>query len=282
MTHRSILPPRLSRALVSGPVALPAVVVIQMFFVIASGTPRAVPLGAVPDRVSRHGDMDFPILPTDGIYPVWRYQHFLAQPPIAGIDHQIADAPGLVIDDEVVHVADRVVAPLNVVASDLLGAAFRLRNMVRSPSRAECFRATSLLNLVHDWVHIERPQPEAVVISARQTSLYAAGACVTQFVLTPARAWQPTTRVQMCGSCGKSQRTFSYRSAKHQRRRSRLCRPLVRAALRAAAERPAAPFVFAALRDADERSAAERRRAAEWACRDNAFGDAALCPSRVI
>ena len=30
----------------------------------------------------------------------------------------------------------------------------------------------SLLNLVHDWVHIERPQPEAVVISARQTSLY--------------------------------------------------------------------------------------------------------------
>ena len=66
-----------------------------------------------------------------------------------------------------------------------------------------------------------------------------------------------------------------------QRRRSRLCRALVRAALRAAAERPAAPFVFAALRDADERSAAERRRAAEEACRDNACGDAALCPSRL-
>ena len=47
----------------------------------------------------------------------------MKQPPIAGIDHQIADAPGLVIDDEVVHVADRVVAPLNVVTSDFLGAA---------------------------------------------------------------------------------------------------------------------------------------------------------------
>src|SRR5262249_3688156 len=54
----------------------------------------------------------------------------------------------------------------------------------------------------------------------------------------------------------------------------------VRAALRAAAERPDVPFVATALRADAERLAALRRPAAECACRDNAAGDAAACGSR--
>jgi hypothetical protein len=51
-----------------------------------------------------------------------RNQPFLAQPPVAGVDHQIAHLPGLIVDDEVIRVTDRVVAALNVISTDLNGA----------------------------------------------------------------------------------------------------------------------------------------------------------------
>jgi hypothetical protein len=57
-------------------------------------------------------------------------------------------------------------------------------------------------------------------------------------------------------------------------------RARVRAALRAAAERPLRPLVRAARRAEAERSAAVRFRAVERACRDSAFLDAAARPSR--
>jgi len=50
--------------------------------------------------------------------------------------------------------------------------------------------------------------------------------------------------------------------------------------LRAAAERPLRPFVRAARRADAERSAGERRRAANRACFDSCFREAALRPSR--
>jgi hypothetical protein len=54
----------------------------------------------------------------------------------------------------------------------------------------------------------------------------------------------------------------------------------VRAALRAAATRPARPFVRAAFRAAAFSDPAPRRRAEDRACRDNADREAALRPSR--
>jgi hypothetical protein len=43
---------------------------------------------------------------------MWRNQHFLAEPPVTGVDYQIAYFPGLIVDDEVVDVADRIAGPL--------------------------------------------------------------------------------------------------------------------------------------------------------------------------
>lgn len=60
--------------------------------------------------------------------------------------------------------------------------------------------------------------------------------------------------------------------------RRRLCR--VRAARRAAALRTRGPLVWAARRADWLRAAADRRRAAPLACRERAFRDAALRPSR--
>ena len=64
-------------------------------------------------------------------------------------------------------------------------------------------------------------------------------------------------------------------------RRNYRCRALVRAALRAAADRFAAPLVRTALRAAAERSACVRRRAAVRACRASARRDAAERLSRL-
>ena len=60
-----------------------------------------------------------------------------------------------------------------------------------------------------------------------------------------------------------------------------LRRALVRAALRAAAERPAAPLVRAALRAAAERAVAVRREAARRACAESARRDTVLRGSRL-
>jgi hypothetical protein len=52
-----------------------------------------------------------------------RNQHLLVEPPVPGVDTEIADLPGLIVDDEVVDVAHRPVSSLNVVSTNLLGAA---------------------------------------------------------------------------------------------------------------------------------------------------------------
>jgi hypothetical protein len=58
-------------------------------------------------------------------------------------------------------------------------------------------------------------------------------------------------------------------------------RARLRAALRAAMARPRRPFVLAACRAEADRAALGRCRAAERACLESAFLDAALRPSRL-
>ena len=53
---------------------------------------------------------------------MWRNQHALAQPPIAGVDYQIADLPRLIVDDEILNMADGLVASLYVLSTDLFVA----------------------------------------------------------------------------------------------------------------------------------------------------------------
>ena len=50
-----------------------------------------------------------------------RYEHRLAEPPIAGVNHEVADGPSLIVNDEVCDVANRFIAALNARYEDLVG-----------------------------------------------------------------------------------------------------------------------------------------------------------------
>jgi hypothetical protein len=78
-----------------------------------------VPGRAVLDCLAGQVKEDLPVLPADTQGPTRFYQDLLPEPPVAGIDNQVAHLPGRVVDDEVVDVADGIVESLHVVAANL-------------------------------------------------------------------------------------------------------------------------------------------------------------------
>jgi len=62
--------------------------------------------------------------PVDARGPAGRDEHAVAAlPQAAGVDHQVAQSPGLVVEVEVPYLADAVVVGVDVVAGDLVAAA---------------------------------------------------------------------------------------------------------------------------------------------------------------
>jgi hypothetical protein len=64
-----------------------------------------------------------PALPVDARHPVRHDEHLAARPPLARIDNELDDAPGVHVDDEIVHRAGITIAGLDAVADDLTCAA---------------------------------------------------------------------------------------------------------------------------------------------------------------
>ena len=104
------------------PIHRASVIIIESRLVFPIDTLCRVPFRAVLDRLARQFHEDRPVLPTDSTCPMGRNQHFLSQPPVAGVDHQKSHFPGLVVDYEVFNMADLSVATVDVVPADLLCA----------------------------------------------------------------------------------------------------------------------------------------------------------------
>src|SRR5664280_981264 len=83
----------------TGPVHRAPVIVGETCFVLEVNGQAPLPLRAVLDLLPRHVYVDLAFVPTDATCPVGRNQHPLAEPPVAGVDHQKADFPGLIVDD---------------------------------------------------------------------------------------------------------------------------------------------------------------------------------------
>jgi len=58
--------------------------------------------------------------PTDIIEPIRGDQNLSAGQPVAGVNHQVADRPGLIIGQKIFHMADLAVDRLNVIPVHLL------------------------------------------------------------------------------------------------------------------------------------------------------------------
>jgi hypothetical protein len=66
------------------------------------------------DGLTREFGIDLRIRPTHFVNPGRRNQHLLAGPPIAGCDFDVADSPCLIIDMELIYVANLTITSFNV------------------------------------------------------------------------------------------------------------------------------------------------------------------------
>src|SRR5688500_16386503 len=114
------------RALVSrtasGPLldALLAIVLFESLLVLRLDGLRNVVVRRVLDLLSRKIDVDLAVVQVDRLDPLSIDEHFVTEPPVAGIGDEVAHLPRLVVHDEVVDVADLVVCSAAVIAIDLL------------------------------------------------------------------------------------------------------------------------------------------------------------------
>jgi len=56
--------------------------------------------------IPRHVNRDRPICPVDAHDPLRSHQHIVAEPPVACAHHHVSDVPGLVIEVDILHVAE--------------------------------------------------------------------------------------------------------------------------------------------------------------------------------
>src|ERR1700733_12600996 len=79
---------------------------------------RGCRLDGIASEIDGHGLY----FPTYSVDPFRRNDHQMIEPPMAGFDDQIADCPGSVLDEHVLHVADVPVGRLNAIPSDGVAA----------------------------------------------------------------------------------------------------------------------------------------------------------------
>jgi hypothetical protein len=81
------------------------------------------PFRAVSNRIDAQWHANDAFGPTHLIYPISRQEHVSPRQPVACIDDDVAQCPGLRIQEEVVDVADLSVIRFNVITGHMLGAA---------------------------------------------------------------------------------------------------------------------------------------------------------------
>jgi len=113
---------RFGRSIDAVPVDRSSVIVIQACFVLAVDGCGRVPFGLSLIICRERSTKDFLFRPVMRLVQCGATSTFLSSHQFSGVDHQIAYRPGLIVDDEVVDVADRCVSSLNVVSADLFGA----------------------------------------------------------------------------------------------------------------------------------------------------------------
>ena len=129
--QRSGLPPHRARAgAFAFPVRRQAVVLMQAFLERAIDRLVRIELRTVLDAFLRHLDVDLAVRGIDPLNPARREQHGLPADPVAGVDLQIADAPRVFVDDEIVDVPDLAVQRMDVIPADVLAAEDRRRQRI--------------------------------------------------------------------------------------------------------------------------------------------------------
>src|SRR5690625_4791332 len=107
----------------SHPIGRAAIMPVQALLIGASDPGRAIEFRAVPDLLAAEIDMDFALGPADLAEPLWRDQHDLPRPPVPRVHHQIANGGAVLLDGEILDMADIAIIGSDMIAGDLIGAA---------------------------------------------------------------------------------------------------------------------------------------------------------------
>src|SRR4029450_2893028 len=104
------------------PVLRTAEVVVEPLLVLAGQRRTRIELGGGFDVALREVNVDLGVLPAHFLDPLRRDQHAPAGQPVPRVDDDVADGPRLVVDQEVLDVAEVAVGGADVVAHHVAGA----------------------------------------------------------------------------------------------------------------------------------------------------------------
>src|ERR1035437_9908185 len=77
------------------------------------------PLDGLPAKI----DEELGVLPVNAIDPLQGHHDLLARPPVSCIDDQVTNRPRLVVDDEVIDMANLAVHAMDMMAAYIVGTA---------------------------------------------------------------------------------------------------------------------------------------------------------------
>src|SRR5664279_5039735 len=109
-----------------GPVTAAIVVPMQSILVISRECRLVREFGRLFDSFAGEMDEDFRFTPTNPLDPLRCDEHSLSRPPVPRIDDEIANRPGLVINDEILNVANSAILGFNAISSHV-GSAAQMR-----------------------------------------------------------------------------------------------------------------------------------------------------------
>jgi hypothetical protein len=104
------------------PISRSSVVVIEVFFKLASDRHRLDILRSVLDGCPGNVNVDFGVLPIHMVDPLRLHQHLFARPLVPRIHFEVSNSPGFIIDDEVRHVTDLTIISLDLITCEVVGA----------------------------------------------------------------------------------------------------------------------------------------------------------------
>src|SRR5579859_7543324 len=110
------------RRLILRPIAGLVVMAVQRVLIVARQRSRRIEFRAGLNGVARDLDMDAALAPVDGADPLRRDQDLAPRQPVARVDDHVAHAPALLLDQEILDMADIAVAGADGVAGGITDA----------------------------------------------------------------------------------------------------------------------------------------------------------------
>jgi len=80
------------------PITVTPIVIMELDFLLSMQRACWIVCRGALDCLPCQIDRDGALRPTHALDPLWRDEHLMTQPPVAGVDYQVSNSPGVLIE----------------------------------------------------------------------------------------------------------------------------------------------------------------------------------------